>query len=127
MGLPDLLPDIIPTLELTEAMFEDFHMSFRNFGSWHGCQRSKLLSVAYQAKKTKIFDALKPEHKGILTHLVNRRPAHLIASSAEEGMVQVDCLDTIWLPGFSADSGCGFWGTFDFSGLGTLGRSTLRD
>ena len=68
-GLPEEFPSEPPTAASCRAIFEDFHINYRNFESWHARRRKNLIAAQFQANTNKIFEVTRKEPRGGVNYL----------------------------------------------------------
>ena len=89
-GLPEELPSEPPTAASCRAIFEDFHINYRNFESWHARRRKNLISAQFQANTNKIFEVTRKEPRGGVNYLEKATNTTVLGSNAAQSQIHVD-------------------------------------
>lgn len=89
-GAPHMLPDRVPTFQMVEIIWEDFHLNYQKFESWHVRRRRELLGTHMAANYDRIFQQIKPPSKQALSHLQESHMATIIGVSEDGTQIQMD-------------------------------------
>jgi len=97
-GLPYEFPSEPPTAACCSAIFEDFHINYRNFESWHARRRKQLITAQFQANTNKIFEVTRKEPRGGVNYLEKTTTTTILGSCADQSQVHVDIEHDVQLP-----------------------------
>ncbi len=88
-GSPLRISQSVPSLLQIQAIFTDFQLNYKKFERWHFKQRQSLLGASMEHQKSRLFTAIKPDHKPQLTHLEDRTVVEVIGVSDDGQQIQV--------------------------------------
>eukprot|EP00438_Fugacium_kawagutii_P023471 Skav220967 [mRNA] locus=scaffold1928:399017:402731:+ [translate_table: standard] len=88
-GAPLTFPSLPPSAEVARVLFMDFQINFRSFERWHLRQRYKLIRAQHQHHNRLLYQQLKQQKAGSISHL-QRRVELRIAVVHSATLVELD-------------------------------------
>ena len=87
---PRFLPTTLPTLEIFENIFADYHCNFRSFERWQLDQRARALKHRREGSLKHFFQDLNPASRSSLDYLERTVEATITAVDPPTGLVSLD-------------------------------------
>lgn len=89
-GSPSKIPLGVPNYVTAELIYQDYMDNYRRYEAWHQRRRSECLQVAFESNRYKIFDAIKPDPKGMLQQMEEIHDMQIIGVSEDGTQIQLD-------------------------------------